>query len=1353
MKKIILLLVLSLGLNYWGWGQKTASATVNSRPSYIDLSSATAEGAVLMTCAGYSQDDARYRLYNGSNQYYCWDATTSTYISSTSYSSGPRIPGTPSTSSTFWIVFQRGNNNATTASYRDRLGSGYSTNYQTVALPAATSILVSFTLSGNFIGTGNYSTDVKRVVLAYNGSSILVSAASTALTTGAFSVVCPNTETITKIEIRAIDNSLITSLTGTWNSTTNLGYFSAPTTQASNITFSGISTTGMIPSWTNGDGSKRIVIMNTSNSFTDPTDGTDPSANPVYGGSGEQVVYNNSSNTVTISGLTASTTYWFRVYEYNGSGVTTKYLVTTATGNPISQATNGSVSVPTIISPTATTISNNSATLGGNITLDGGDAITTRGTVWNTSSGVLVTDNPLAEGGAATGVFSHSRSSLPAKTLIYYKAYATNSIGTSLTDESSFYTLADEPSDHVTGFAAASGGTTSINLSWTGTATGADGYIILQKVGGTAPTGTPSDATAYIVGNTIGDGTVAAIVTNGAQTSQSISGLTPITQYSFTIMPYAWDATNAQTYNYRTSATIPSASATTDEPSATAYTWNVASGNWNTSASWTPERTTPAANDILVFDGSIQATPTVTLDFTSPQSIGRLRIINNASVTFGTSAETRTLNIGYTGASSPQLEVGSGSTLTVSAVNAITVNVLTGFTGNISGNIIYQNAAHRLTAIDASGITFNNGGVFTAGTSFTGSPFGSGTGNSVIFSSGSTYVQQAGSNPFAATTAIVTFQTGSLFRLEGNLTPSFSGRTYANFELNYNGPISASGALAVLIDNLTITQGTFNFNVSGTPGHSINGNIYVASGATLTFSPSSAGSVTLNGSATQTISGDGTLSTSGNSTLVINNTVVTNKNITFGGNLTINSSKSFTINAGKNVTVSGTLTNTENSGLVIKSGGSLKQNTGSVPATVERDITAWSDATHGWHFISSPVAEQAVDPSFTDPTPVNYDFFTWWQPTNQWVNFKNTEVAPTWNTANVLGVTSGGTNFIPGKGYLVAYSATATKQFSGTLNVADIAVSNLSVNASNYGWHLLGNPFPCALTWNDGNWAMTAINGTAKIWSESGAAYTDIAASGIIPALNGFMVEATAVTNGLTIPLASRTHDATSWYKSNSGPYIKLVAHDPDGQTAQESIILFTPDATTGFDPQYDSHFLPGYAPAFYSVAGEEHLSTNALPEAGGAVQIPFNFTKNEGSNFTIEAKEITGVYGPIMLNDLKAGTSQDLGNSPLYSFIASAEDTPGRFVITFSHVGIGEAQNENPVRIYTNGNCICVANACGTAITGDVVVYNLMGQQLTKTRLGGATLTRIDLDPSTGYYLVKVITPQKTYTNKVFIR
>ncbi len=112
-----------------------------------------------------------------------------------------------------------------------------------------------------------------------------------------------------------------------------------PTTQASNITFSSVDVSSMNINWTSGNGDKRIVVINTTNSFTNPTDETDPIANATYSGSGQQVVYNGNGNIVTVTGLSQKTTYWFRVYEYNNTGTNTKYLISTAINNPNSEQT------------------------------------------------------------------------------------------------------------------------------------------------------------------------------------------------------------------------------------------------------------------------------------------------------------------------------------------------------------------------------------------------------------------------------------------------------------------------------------------------------------------------------------------------------------------------------------------------------------------------------------------------------------------------------------------------------------------------------------------------------------------------------------------------------------------------------------------------------------------------------------------------------------------------------------------------------------------------------------------------------------------------------------------------------
>ncbi|MFN3875606.1 MAG: hypothetical protein ACK4L7_06810, partial [Flavobacteriales bacterium] len=144
-------------------------------------------------------------------------------------------------------------------------------------------------------------------------------------------------------QFRQVTNPANVATAGTWRfDNVQVSGLGAPTVQDSDVSFSSITTSSFDVSWTNGNGTKRVAILNTSNSFTDPADGTDPPANPVYSGSGEQVIYNGTGSTVSVSGLSPSTTYWVRVYGYNGSGTETLYLTSTATGNPNSATTSGS---------------------------------------------------------------------------------------------------------------------------------------------------------------------------------------------------------------------------------------------------------------------------------------------------------------------------------------------------------------------------------------------------------------------------------------------------------------------------------------------------------------------------------------------------------------------------------------------------------------------------------------------------------------------------------------------------------------------------------------------------------------------------------------------------------------------------------------------------------------------------------------------------------------------------------------------------------------------------------------------------------------------------------------------------
>lgn len=119
-----------------------------------------------------------------------------------------------------------------------------------------------------------------------------------------------------------------------------------------------------------------------------------------------------------ISNLTDGTTYYVRAYATNFIG--------TSYGNEISFTTP---TFPTISTTAASNISNLSATAGGVITSDGGAAVTARGVCWSTSQNPMIYDNRTVDG-AGIGTFTSSLTGLSGLTTYFFRAYATNSVGT-----------------------------------------------------------------------------------------------------------------------------------------------------------------------------------------------------------------------------------------------------------------------------------------------------------------------------------------------------------------------------------------------------------------------------------------------------------------------------------------------------------------------------------------------------------------------------------------------------------------------------------------------------------------------------------------------------------------------------------------------------------------------------------------------------------------------------------------------------------------------------------------------------------------------------------------------------------
>jgi hypothetical protein len=337
----------------------------------------------------------------------------------------------------------------------------------------------------------------------------------------------------------------------------------------------------------------------------------------------------------------------------------------------------------------------------------------------------------------------------------------------------------------------------------------------------------------------------------------------------------------------------------------TAYTWNGSSPSnglfyYSNPSNWTPARTTAANSDVLLFDGAITAAPVVTLDYASTQTVGQLYFSNNIAAILNTDG-ARTLMVAGN-LPGDDLVIRAGSTVTVANNNSIIssglgISLGSTETASVSGTLIFAgltgvtnaNGRHTLQATTAGAIQFLDGSRFQAASTYANSsPFGSATAsaNSVVFRDGARYEQFGGSTPFGTSTATVTvFEPASYFLFGASSSfPSLTNRTYGTLAYNSNSTATTSGPVTIQGD-LIVLSGTVNLNITG--NIILQGNLQVASGASLNFGVNSLSTVLqMSGTAAQAI-GSPSFATAPvfgpNTTLAINNAA----GVTLGVPLTI----------------------------------------------------------------------------------------------------------------------------------------------------------------------------------------------------------------------------------------------------------------------------------------------------------------------------------------------------------------------------------------------------------------------------------------------------------------------------------
>lgn len=555
--------------------------------------------------------------------------------------------------------------------------------------------------------------------------------------------------------------------------------------------------------------------------------------------------------------------------------------------------------------------------------------------------------------------------------------------------------------------------------------------------------------------------------------------------------------------------------------------------------------------------------------------------------------------------------------------------------------------------------------------------------------------------------------------------------------------------------------------------------------------------VTFNGSSNYQISGDFTGSNEFNE-LVFNGNGASwtlNGNISVNANLTITQG-SVIVASGKNLTVDELTTLGTPGCLTLKSDASNGTATfidhginGTGTAIVERYIAN----DFRWHFLSSPVSDQAIWPSFApDPgaalnfgTSWNWDFY-YWNPNASitsglyWINLrKNAAGDYNDNPVDAPGNLAGyGTvtppQFTVGRGYLVAYNTgwnTASgspeiHNFTGTPNSGNIS---FPIKLGESGYNLAGNPYPSTIDWKSSNWG-TGRNSVVSrsggfdywVWNDADGNYGVFNSRGsngsgthgvtryIAPG-QAFFIKANADGN-LVFNNTIRVSNAKQWLKDGEVdfPVIRLALTTEANSYNDEMVVEFNTGINDGSEKFWS---LYNEAPEIYSIVDGNAYSLTRLSELSGNTTLLIGTRTGIEGSYTLTAPGIESftLSGQVILEDLKTGVLTDLKVTPSYTFQANPGDDPARFrLLIQSATGI-EAPAQSTLSAYASGRSIYIRNTTPGRVL-NATISDISGKTVYTGTLQDTTVQKIDLNTTPGIYIVNLITSTEAFTAKVIL-
>jgi hypothetical protein len=569
----------------------------------------------------------------------------------------------------------------------------------------------------------------------------------------------------------------------------------------------------------------------------------------------------------------------------------------------------------------------------------------------------------------------------------------------------------------------------------------------------------------------------------------------------------------------------------------------------------------------------------------------------------------------------------------------------------------------------------------------------------------------------------------------------------------------------------------------------------VASGASLTVA--SGGALTLSGNLTNngTLSGAGSLLTAGgaaqsfggSSAISIANLTVgsaglqlstglgvarlltLNGNLTSGGNLTLLSGPSGTamvVNNGS-AAVSGAATVQRYLDPSLNPGPGYRHLAAPVTGTTLADLSTGSFSP-----VTNPAYNAAANPGSVTPFPnVFY--------------YDQARVAATGSGAVAdfdRGWVSPGSSaepMVPGRGYTVNLSAGQTLDFVGVLGNGALTLAGLGRSSeSQAGWHLLGNPYPSPINWNQAFASSTGLENAVHVYKSTGpyagtyASYVNgvgsNGGSNIIPLGQAFFVRAAAPGTAASLNLnnsvrvGSYTDAPLQRGTTETRPLLQLTL---SGAGARDQVaVYFEAGASAGFEPAYDAPKLTAGNPVLLALDGTTPLlAINGLaPLGSSSVTVPLLVRVAQTGSYTLRADELLNLPtgASALLRDGLTGTITPLTPRASYTFQADASLTGPRFSLIFNApraLASVAGQLANEVQLFPNPareQLWLTLPAAEQRVA--VTLHNALGQQLGQQVLpGGRTEAAQALSfgrLAAGVYTLRIQLSAGTVTKRIVI-